>query len=129
MALLAAIHPRFSVATFTGVLVILAPGITHVGPLESAFDRVLDVAVGAITALTVPLVTPARAYALAIEAAAQMLDLLARALPELFAGFMQTGHATPIGRIQEVAPDGQASVSSAMWSFKKSRVGAIYAPC
>jgi len=100
LALLAAIHPSFSVATFTGVLVILAPGITHAGPIESAFDRVLEVAVGAITALMVSLVAPARAHALAIEAAAQMLDLLARVLPELFAGFMQTGDAAAIGRIQ-----------------------------
>jgi uncharacterized membrane protein YccC len=100
LALLAAIHPSFSVATFTGVLVILAPGITHVGPIESAFDRVLEVAVGAITALMVSLVAPARAHALAIDAAAQMLDLLARVLPELFAGFMQTGDAAAIGRIQ-----------------------------
>ena len=49
----------------------------------------------------VSLVAPARAHALAIEAAAQMLDLLARVLPELFAGFMQTGDATAIGRIQD----------------------------
>ena len=50
LALLAAIYPSFSVATFTGVLVILAPGITDVGPIKSAFDRVFEVAVGAITA-------------------------------------------------------------------------------
>src|SRR6266446_3342782 len=36
LALLGAINPSFGVATFTGVLVILVPGITHVGPIESA---------------------------------------------------------------------------------------------
>jgi hypothetical protein len=82
--------------------VILVPGITHVGPIESAFYRVLEVAIGGITALAVSfLVLPARAHALAIEAAAQMLDLVARALPELFAGFLQARDATAIGRIQD----------------------------
>jgi uncharacterized membrane protein YccC len=102
LALFAAINPSFSVVTFTGVLVILVPGITHVGPIESAFYRVLEVAIGGITALAVSfLVLPARAHALAIEAAAQMLDLVARALPELFAGFLQARDATAIGRIQD----------------------------
>jgi uncharacterized membrane protein YccC len=102
LALFAAINPSFSVVTFTGVLVILVPGIAHVGPIESAFYRVLEVAIGGITALAVSfLVLPARAHALAIEAAAQMLDLVARALPELFAGFLQARDATAIGRIQD----------------------------
>lgn len=102
LALLAAIKPSFSVVTFTGVLVILVPGITHVGPIESAFYRVLEVAIGGITALAVSfLVLPARADAMAIEAAAQMLDLVARALPDLFAGFLQTRDATGIRRIQD----------------------------
>jgi uncharacterized membrane protein YgaE (UPF0421/DUF939 family) len=65
--LLGAINPSFSAATFTGVLVLLVPGIAHVGPIESAFDRVLEVAVGGITALAVSmLVLPVRAYSLAL---------------------------------------------------------------
>ena len=47
------------------------------------------------------LVLPARAHSLAIEAAAEMLDLAAQSLPELFAGFVQTRDATAMGRIQD----------------------------
>src|SRR5262245_30706870 len=102
LALLGAINPTFSVATFTGALVLLVPGITHAGPVESAFYRVVEVAVGGASALAVSLlVLPARAYSLAIEAAAQMLDLAARSLPELFAGFVQTRDAAAMGSIQD----------------------------
>ena len=102
LALLAAINPSFSAATFTGVLVLLVPGIAHVGPIESAIYRVLEVAVGGVTALLVSLlVVPVRAHALAIEAAGQMLDLMARALPELLAGLLQNRDAAAIGRIQD----------------------------
>jgi uncharacterized membrane protein YccC len=101
LALLGAVNPRFNVATFTGVMVLLVPGITH-GPIESAFYRVIEVALGSITALAVSLlVLPARAHSLAIEAAAQMLDLAARSIPELFAGFAQTRDASAIGSIQD----------------------------
>jgi len=79
LALLAAINPTFGAATFTSVLVLLVPGIAHVGPVESAVYRVLEVAVGGFTALAVSsLVWPTRARALAIETAAQMLELAAQ---------------------------------------------------
>jgi uncharacterized membrane protein YccC len=100
LALLAAIYPSFSAATFTGVLVVLLPGFTHTGPAGSALYRVIEVTVGGVTALVVSLVLPTRARALAIEAAAQMLDLMARSLPELFSGFMQTCDISAFGRIQ-----------------------------
>jgi uncharacterized membrane protein YccC len=100
LALLGAINPSFSASTFTGVLVLWVPGITHASPIESAFYRVVEVVVGSITALAVSLlVIPAHAHALAIEAAAQMLDLAARSVPELFAAFTQARDASAIGRI------------------------------
>jgi uncharacterized membrane protein YccC len=102
LALLAALNASFSVATLTGVLVVLVPTITHVSPIESAVYRVIEVSVGGITALAVSyLVLPMRAYALAIEAAAQMLDLMAQTLPELTAVFMRTADAKEIRRIQD----------------------------
>jgi uncharacterized membrane protein YccC len=87
-ALLAAINPRFSATPFTAVMVFLAPFITHTGPIASAFERVIEVAIGGIIGLVVSLVVfPARAHDLAIEGSANMLDLIRRLLPELFAGF------------------------------------------
>jgi len=102
LALLGAINPRFNVATFTSVLVLMVPGMTHTGPIESAFYRVMEVAVGSITALVVSfLVLPARAHALAIAAAARMLDLAGRSLPELFAGFVKARDAAAMARIHD----------------------------
>jgi uncharacterized membrane protein YccC len=87
-ALIVAINPRYSAATFTAVMVFFGPTITHAGPIASAVERVIEVAVGGVVGLFVSLVVlPARAHDLAVEAAAQMIDLMARFLPELFAGF------------------------------------------
>jgi uncharacterized membrane protein YccC len=102
LALLGAIDSRFTTSTFTGVLVLMIPGMMHTSPLESAFFRVLEVAVGGVTALAVSfLFLPARAHTLAIEAAAQMLDLAARSLPELFAGFTETRDPAEMAKIHD----------------------------
>src|SRR5215467_11118748 len=92
--LLAALNARFSAAPFTAVMVFFGPTITHTGPIAAAFERVIEVAVGCVVGLFVSLVVlPARAHDFVIEAAMQMLALMARFLPELFAGF--TGSLNP----------------------------------
>jgi uncharacterized membrane protein YccC len=102
LVLLATINPSFNVAPFTAIIVVLAPAITHSTPIESAFFRLVEVALGAVTGLLVSLtVFPARAHALAIESAARMLDLVAQALLDLFAGFTGTLDAAAIQPIQE----------------------------
>jgi uncharacterized membrane protein YccC len=83
--LLAALNPRLSAAPFTAVLVFLAPTITNATPIASALERLWEVAVGGSIGLLVSLlVLPARAHDLAIEAAADMLRLMARLQPALF---------------------------------------------
>jgi uncharacterized membrane protein YccC len=102
LALLGAINSRFTTSTFTGVLVLMVPGMMHTSPLESAFYRVIEVAVGGLSALLVSfLVLPARAHALAIEAAADMLNLAATSLPELFAGFTNTRDPAEMAKIHD----------------------------
>jgi len=102
LAFMGAILPSFSAAPFTGVLVLLIPGFAHVGQIESAVDRVLEVAVGGVTALAVSLlIFPARAHSLAIEAAARALELMAKSLPELFQGFLRPLDSASNGRIQD----------------------------
>jgi uncharacterized membrane protein YccC len=102
MVLLASINPSFNVAPFTAVIVVLAPTVTHSTPIESAVFRLAEVVLGAVTGLLVSLtVFPARAHELAIEAAAHMLDVMAQALQELFAGFTGALDATAIQPIQE----------------------------
>jgi uncharacterized membrane protein YccC len=100
-ALVVAINPRYSAATFTAVMVFFGPTITHTGPIASAVERVIEVAVGGIVGLFVSLVVfPARAHDLAIEAAAQMIDLMTRFVPELFAGFTQELDQTALHAMQ-----------------------------
>jgi uncharacterized membrane protein YccC len=102
LSLLGAINPRFTTSTFTGVIVLMVPFMMRAGPLESAFYRVIEVAVGGLTALAVSLlVLPARAHTIAIEAAAQMLDLAATSLPELFAGFTETRDPAQMAKIHD----------------------------
>src|SRR6266404_3359279 len=115
--LLAALYPRFSAAPFTAVMVFFAPTITHTGPIAAAFERVIEVAVGCVVGLVVSLVVlPARAHDLAIEAATQMLALMARFLPELFARLtpspdrpelsdMQNRIGEALGRLDKVAAE------------------------
>jgi uncharacterized membrane protein YccC len=102
LAFLAANNPSFRVAPFTAVIVLLGSSATHEGPLVSAVYRVTEVGLGCVTALVVSLlVLPAHAYRLTVEAAAEMLDLIGRALPDLFAGFTQACDATTMHRAQQ----------------------------
>jgi uncharacterized membrane protein YccC len=99
--LLAALNPRFSAAPFTAVMVFFGPTITHTGPIAAAFERVIEVAVGCVVGLVVSLVVlPARAHDLAIKAATEMLELMARFLPELFMGFTQNLDRATLASIQ-----------------------------
>ena len=86
LAFIAAINPSLNVATVTAIIVLLVPTMSHVSPLDSAIDRVLEVAVGAVTGLLVSfLVLPSRAHSQLRTNAARVLELLASALSELLA--------------------------------------------
>ncbi|SHG08209.1 Fusaric acid resistance protein-like [Bradyrhizobium erythrophlei] len=102
VALVAAENPRFSAGPFTAVLVVLAPTVTHLGPIASAFERVVEVGVGCVVGLVVSFaVLPARAYDLAIDAGGRMLALMAHLLPHLFKGLSRSLDRAAILRIQE----------------------------
>lgn len=88
VALLATANVRFSAAPFTAVLVLMAPTVTHLGAISSAFERVIEVAIGGLVSLTVSFVIlPAHAYDLTINAAGRMLNVMSYILPKLFSGF------------------------------------------
>ncbi len=128
LALLGAVNSRFNVATFTGVMVLLLPGIVHGSPIESAFYRVVEVAVGSITALAVSLVIlPTRAHSLAIEAAAEMLDFAARSIPELFSGFTQACDASAMGSIQDRIGQAIARLQTIAAEAKHERISFLEA--
>ncbi|KPF94217.1 FUSC family protein [Rhodopseudomonas palustris] len=102
LALLTAIKPYFNVATVTAIIVLLVPTMTKVAPLDSAIDRVLEVAVGALTGLLVSfLVLPSRAQGLALGSAARALDLMAVALGELLNGLTKGLDTDALHRLQD----------------------------
>ena len=102
VALVAAENARFSAAPFTAVIVLLAPTITHLGPIASAFERVIEVAAGCIVGLVVSFVVlPARAYDLTIDAAHHLLDLMARELPKLLDGLTRNPDEAAMMRVGE----------------------------
>jgi hypothetical protein len=90
LGFVAAINPSLNVAPITAIIVILVPTITHASPIASAFDRVLEVALGGITGFVVTLLLlPSSAHALALEVAARTLDQMAQALGDVLAGTNQ----------------------------------------
>jgi uncharacterized membrane protein YccC len=95
-------NPRFSVAPITAIIVLLIPTMTHTTPLSSAFDRVIEVALGGVTGLVISfLLLPSRAHPQVVEAAARMLDRMAQALGELLAGLTQGLEVDALHRIQD----------------------------
>jgi uncharacterized membrane protein YccC len=81
LAYAAALSPRFRVAPFTAVIVLLISSQFREGPIESAFYRSLEVGLGCGVALAVSLlVFPERTHALGLSAAARGLSHLAQAI-------------------------------------------------
>ena len=87
LAFVAAINPASMSRPITAIIVLLLPIMTHGNPLDSAIDRVLEVAVGAVTGLRCRSWCCRRARtARSAPGAARMLDLMAAALDELLSG-------------------------------------------
>jgi uncharacterized membrane protein YccC len=81
LAFIASFRANFNVLPVTAIIVLLVPSMQHVSPAASALDRVLEVTVGGAVGFVVSfLLFPSRAHAITIQAAADMLDLMADAL-------------------------------------------------
>ncbi len=102
LAFIAALNPSLNVATVTAIIVLLLPTMNHGTPLELAIDRVLEVAVGAVTGLLVSfLVVPSRAHSLMRANAARVLELIAAALDELLAGLTRGRDKDTLHHLQD----------------------------
>lgn len=102
LALIAAINPSLTAAPVTAIIVLLVPEMTHVSPIASIVDRLLEVALGGVTGFVVSLLFfPSRAHRLVAETAAHTLDRMARALGELLAGLPQGLDVDALHRIQD----------------------------
>jgi len=121
--LLAALNARFSAAPFTAVMVFFGPSITHTGPIAAAFERVIEVAVGCVVGLAISLVVlPARAHDLAVKAATEMLELMARSLPEPFIGFTQSLDRPTLASIQSRIGEAFAQLDKAALEAQHERM-------
>ena len=102
LAVIAAINPSLSAATVTAVIVLLVPTFSHVDPLGSAIDRVMEVTVGALTGLLVSFfVLPSRAHNQIRISAARTLELIAAAFGELLASLTRDLDSDALHRLQD----------------------------
>jgi uncharacterized membrane protein YccC len=102
LTFIAAINPRFSVAPVTAIIVLLIPIMTNATPVASALDRVMEVALGGVTGLTVSFcLLPSNAHPLVVAAAARTLNQMARTLGELVAGLTHGLDMDALHRIQD----------------------------
>jgi hypothetical protein len=70
LTLAAALWPSYRIAPLTAVIVLLTPGAQQLGPVGSAFYRIVQITLGSFVGLGVSLVLlPARAHGLVIGAA------------------------------------------------------------
>jgi uncharacterized membrane protein YccC len=101
LAFIGAINPSLNAATVTAVIVLLVPTLSHVNPLDSAIDRLLEVTVGAFVGLLVSFfVLPSRAHSQIRISAARVLESMAAALSELLAGLTRGLDNDALQRIQ-----------------------------
>lgn len=122
LAFLAALNPNFRVAPFSAVLVLLISGQLGEGPIESALTRLLEVTLGGAVAVIVSfLVFPERAHRLASEAAARVLDEMAKDIPDILAGFFQKADAAEILRIQDRIGNTVSELQGAVEEFQRER--------
>jgi len=102
LAFIASFRSNFNVLPVTAIIVLLVPSMQHVSPAASALDRVLEVTVGGAVGFIVSfLLFPSRAHAITIEAAADMLDLLADALSRFLEDQTRELDQTERRRIQD----------------------------
>ncbi len=102
MSILSAIYPVLRVAPVTVVILLLGSAGSTEGPFLAAILRTMEVGLGGIVGLVVSVfVLPARAHAVMCDSAAQVLDLLAVLLADLFAGLQGQSDAPSISRRHE----------------------------
>jgi len=126
LAIVAAINPSLNVAPITAIIVLLLPSITHGSPLQSAIDRVIEVAVGAFVGLAVSFaVVPSRAHNLAVAAAARMLEQLAVALDELLKGLARGLDTDTLHRLQDGIGEALTGLNAVAVEAERERVARV----
>lgn len=95
LTLLAALKPAYRVTPITFIILILTPNLQEMGPIESAYERMFEIAVGSAVALAVSLVVlSARASEALAHAVGQALTAMADLMTTLPGG-MTGNHDMP----------------------------------
>jgi uncharacterized membrane protein YccC len=122
LTLLAALRPNYRIAPLTAVIVLVTPGAQQLGPLGSAFYRIMEITLGSVIGLSVALLLmPARAHGHVIAAAARMLDLLADLLRDWLAVLAGDAGRGRIVQLQDDIRAGMARLEMAALEARHER--------
>jgi len=122
LTLLVALRPNYRIAPVTAAIVLMTPGVQQLGPLGSAFDRILEITVGSVVGLIVSLILlPARAHSLVIDAAAHMLGHLADLLGDWLDVLAGSGDRACIAQLQDDIRAGMARLEIAAGEARQER--------
>jgi uncharacterized membrane protein YccC len=121
LTLVAALRPNYRIAPLTAVIVLLTLD-AQLGPLRSAFYRILEITLGCFVGLGVSLVLlPARARGLVISSAASMLGHLADLLGDWLAMLAGSGDRTRIMQLQDDIRAGMARLEIVAGEARQER--------
>jgi hypothetical protein len=116
-----ALRPNYRIAPVTAVIVLLTLD-AQLGPLGSAFYRILEIALGCFVGLVVSLVLlPARAHGLVISTAASMLTQLADLLGDWLAVLAGSAGRTRITQLQDNIRVGMARLEIVAGEARQER--------
>ena len=122
LTLVAALNPNYRVAPLTAVIVLLTPGAQQLGPVGSAYYRILEIAVGSVVGLGVALLLmPARAHGLVINAAARMVGFLADLLRDWLAVLDGKADRSRITQLQDDIRAGMARLEIVAGEARQER--------
>ncbi len=122
LTFVAALRSNYRIAPLTAVIVLLTPGAQQIGPVVSAFNRILEITLGSVIGLVIALVLlPSRAHSLAIGAAARMLGLLADLLRDWLAVLAGSSDRARITQLQEDIRAGMARLEIVAGEARQER--------
>jgi uncharacterized membrane protein YccC len=119
LTLLAAMKPAYRVTPITYIILTLTPKLQQLGPVQSAYERVLEVGVGSVIALAVSLlILPARAHDALVQAVSQALAAMADLMTALAGGLAGSVDASAIesahARIRSAIGKAEAAADEAV---------------
>ena len=122
LAILSALNAAFRVAPVTAIIVLLGAVGQHAGPIMSALERVMEIALGSVVGLAVTLlVLPARAHGVLTTAAGRTLGLLAQVLPALLAGLTGTSDPAAIQQLLDKVRAAMTKLETATDEARRER--------